>query len=128
MRLIICFSLGFIARRLQSSAIEEWYPNLIKPSLTPPNIIFPIAWNILYVCMSISIGLILIKRTYKRDLIILFIVQLILNFGWSLCFFYFRNPLLGLIDIFLLDIVVIFYALKAYEVSKWSSYLFIPYI
>ena len=47
---LVCFLLGFIAGRIQSDAIENWYPLLDKPALTPPNIAFPIAWSVIYLC------------------------------------------------------------------------------
>ena len=54
--------------------------------------------------------------------------QLLLNFTWSIYFFYFQNPFLGFIDILLLDIFVIYYMMKSYSIKKMSSLLFIPYI
>lgn len=41
----LCFVLGGLAGWLQQDAIEEWYPLLDKPTLTPPNAVFPIAWK-----------------------------------------------------------------------------------
>lgn len=127
--ILICFLIGLTASYFQSDAIEMWYPYLNKPSLTPPNLAFPIAWSIIYLCMGISIGLILIANTAKKiELVTLFCIQLILNFAWSILFFYFRNPFLGLVDILLLDICVTIFAVKSYPVRKVSSILFWPYI
>jgi tryptophan-rich sensory protein len=50
------------------------------------------------------------------------------NFTWSIGFFYFQNPLIGFLNIILLDIFVINYTLKSYPVNKVSSLLFIPYL
>lgn len=127
--ILICFLIGLTASYFQSDAIETWYPYLNKPSLTPPNLAFPIAWSIIYLCMGISIGLILIANTAKKiELGTLFCIQLILNFAWSILFFYFQNPFLGLVDILLLDICVTIFAVKSYPVRKVSSILFWPYI
>ena len=49
---IICFLVGFTASHFQSESIQTWYPTLNKPAITPPNIAFPIAWNIIYLCMA----------------------------------------------------------------------------
>lgn len=126
---IICFLVGFTASYFQKDAIANWYPFLNKPSLTPPNIVFPIAWSIIYLCMGISIGLIQISNTLRRTkLITIFCIQLLLNFGWSILFFYFRSPLWGMIDILLLDVFVTIYAFMSYPVKKASSILFWPYI
>ena len=125
---IICFSVGVMASYFQVDAIQTWYPFLNKPSLTP-NFIFPIVWSILYFCMGISIGLIWNTKHRKRKILRwLFSFQLLLNFTWSIYFFYFQNPFLGFIDILLLDIFVIYYMMKSYSIKKMSSLLFIPYI
>ncbi len=126
---LICFLVGFFAGQLQSDSIETWYPYLNKPLVTPPNVVFPIAWSIIYVLMGISVGFIINSVGIKRQFLIgVFIVQLVLNFLWSVFFFYLQNPLLGLMDIILLEICIIYYAFKAYPQYKISSYLFIPYI
>ena len=33
--------------------IGTWYES-VKPSITPPNYVFPIAWNILFILISLS--------------------------------------------------------------------------
>ncbi len=127
--IVICTLVGFAANYFQRDAIEIWYPFLNKPSLTPPNFVFPIVWSIIYLCMGISIGLIYLSDSKKKlGLIELFCIQLTLNFAWSIFFFYLQNPLLGLIDIILLDICVTVYAIKSYPERKVSSILFWPYL
>ena len=127
--IIVCFSIGLTASYFQSGSIQTWYPTLNKPEITPPNIAFPIAWSIIYLCMGISIGLILnSKEKGKKFLTLLFAVQLFLNFTWSISFFYLQNPLLGFVNIVLLDFAVLFYAFKCYPTQKVSGILFVPYI
>lgn len=127
--IIICFLVGFGGSLFQTESIQTWYPYLNKSPLTPPNTVFPIVWSILYFLMGLSIGLIIANNSPKKSYYIkLFAVQLILNFTWSIVFFYLQKPSLGLINIVLLDIAVLYYAIKTYRTSKISSILFIPYI
>lgn len=127
--IVVCFIIGLTASYFQQDAIKEWYPLLNKPYLTPPNIVFPIAWSIIYLCIGISIGIILLNAsTKKNELITLFCIQLSFNFAWSILFFYFRNPLLGFIDILILDLCVTLYVVKSYPVKRISSILFWPYL
>ena len=127
--IFICFLVGLTANFFKSTSIHEWYPHLNKPSLTPPNIVFPIAWTFLYICMGLSIGLIISsKSSEKKNMIWLFIIQLFFNFSWSILFFYLRNPLWGLANIIILDIAVIYYTCKSFKINKISSALFFPYI
>ena len=122
--ILICFSVGCTASYFQSESILNWYPALEKPSCTPPDIAFPIAWSFIYLCMGISIGLIWHIWTIRRQMIIrLFGFQLLFNFTWSIFFFYFRSPLLGFANILVLDVLVIYYMIESYPVRK-SAYRF----
>ena len=93
----LCFVLGGLAGWLQQDAIEEWYPLLDKPTLTPPNAVFPIAWSIIYLCMGISGGLVLTSEApARKSAVRLWFLQLGCNFLWSILFFVCRSPLLGM--------------------------------
>ncbi len=126
---LFCFFVGFIGSQLQSEALVSWYPHLNKSSLTPPNIVFPVAWSFLYVCMGISIGLIVGSRNPEKSFFIkLFFLQLFLNLLWSVMFFYLQSPVLGFAVIMMLEVVILWYAAKAYLRHRVSSLLFFPYI
>ena len=126
---LICLLIGYGGSWVQIESLYTWYPTLVKSPLSPPRILFPIVWSILYIMMGISIALI-IHSTKRKCLVCinLFAVQMIVNFLWSLLFFYLRSPLLGLIDIIILDILVIAYTWRSYNVNRVSAYLFIPYV
>lgn len=125
----ICLLIGSTAKYFQSDSLRTWYPYLHKSILSPPNIAFPIAWGIIYLCMGISIGLIFnSKGLQKKSAVFYFCIQLFFNFTWSISFFYFQNPLLGLINIILLDCAVLIFTFKCYSIQKISAWLFFPYI
>ena len=88
---LLCVGVGVTAGFFQRSAIEEWYPLLHKPSITPPAIVFPIVWSILYVLMGLSLSF-LIKRKSAKWLIAVWGAQLFFNFLWSILFFSWRSP------------------------------------
>lgn len=124
----VCFGVGYTARLFQADSLEMWYPLLNKPSVMPPNAAFPIAWGIIYVCMGVSVGLLQpFIGWQKGELLVLFAVQLMLNFMWSFTFFYLRSPLFGLVNILALVWVVVAYIKKSYYVNKATSWLFVPY-
>ena len=125
---VVCFAMGVFASFLQNDAIIEWYPYLQKSSLTPPSWVFPLAWSILYLLMGISIGLLYgVRSIYSSILYLIFVMQLVLNFLWSIFFFVFRSPLLGLLDIVMLLIFTFLYIVGAFVVKRLSALLFIPY-
>ncbi len=126
---VICLIVGAISGHFQSNALIEWYPYLQKSSLTPPDFVFPIAWSIIYLCMGASIGLAWYAPEKEfKPIAKLFVVQLLLNFLWSLLFFTMQSPVAGFLDILVLDAVVIIYIVKSYKTNRASALLFVPYI
>ena len=122
----LCFVVGLLGSFLQSSALVEWYPYLVKSPLTPPAILFPIVWTVLYILIGASLGVMLVRRDV--GLVKLWLVQLILNFLWSAMFFGVRSPLLGLITILLLDVVVFAYVVSCIGRRSLAMWLFLPYL
>ena len=95
---LISFIVGYISMLLQQEALLNWYPSLDKSSLTPSGYVFSIVWGVLYLLMGLSAGIIWsMHSTYSWVLTLLFVVQLVFNLLWSLCFFYFESPVLGLL-------------------------------
>jgi tryptophan-rich sensory protein len=125
----ICYLVGYISSLLQQESLAMWYPMLTKPAITPPDWVFPIAWSIIYLCMGISIALMWYKpETVFKPIIRLFAIQLLLNFAWSFLFFSLHSPAAAFIDIIALDVIVILYITKSYNLCKGSALLFVPYI
>lgn len=126
---LLCFVLGGLVGWWQSDSIREWYPFLIKPALTPPDAAFPVAWSIIYLCMGVSAGLLLTSAApSRRKVMTLWFVQLGFNVLWSILFFVCRSPLLGMLDIALLDILVIAYIAQSGRIHPAAACLFVPYL
>ena len=106
-----------------------WYNSLQKPLFTPPSGIFAPVWGVLYVLMFVSFLIMIYsdKNQDKKLAVILFSVQLLLNFSWTPVFFYFHNIKLAFIIILLLAILLVLTIVKFLEVSKFSGILLIPY-
>ncbi len=104
------------------------YELLIKPPLSPPKILFPIAWSIIYILMGISYYL--LKKNNKNTKIesITYYIQLTINILWSIIFFILKTRLFATIWIILLDIIVIYMLYIFYKKEKLSIYLNLPYL
>lgn len=124
--IVLCFIVGWVAMFAQHDALIEWYPLLNKPSITPPNWVFPIAWSIIYICMGLSIGRLI--DIGEKGFIGLWFLQLVLNFLWSPMFFMAESPISGLAVILLLDVAVFSYTILSWRISKLASLLFMPYM
>jgi tryptophan-rich sensory protein len=112
-----------------SQTQTAWYQNN-KPSLTPPNFIFPIVWNILFFLIALSLFFAWTNaknKKQKRKTDILFALNLLLNTLWSFLFFGLQNPLAAFIELIFLWLSILSLIIGMWKISKASSYLLIPY-
>lgn len=107
------------------------YGSLNKPPLAPPKILFPIAWTILYILMGIGAALIYSKpeyTQYRSTGLALHIVQLILNFFWSIIFFNMKEYVFAFVWLVILWLVVLSMIMNYKQISNTAFFLNIPYI
>lgn len=124
--ILLAYSVGALGSYIQGEALVEWYPTLVKSPLTPPAIVFPIAWSLLYLLIGISAGTMLVRGDVS--VLRLWLFQLLLNFLWSVLFFALRSPFLGLLCILALDVAVIAYIIYTAGRRPAAAWLFVPYI
>jgi tryptophan-rich sensory protein len=130
--ILLCLVAGWLGTLATSPNIAIWYAALNKPSFTPPDGVFPIAWGILYLLMAIAAWL--VWRAPYRDptarwrALIPFFVQLALNILWSFAFFGAHSPLLGLVVIVLLVGVICWTIARFWPVSAGAAGLLVPYL
>jgi len=128
--ILIPLSLGAIAGMFTAQAVPDWYATLNKPSFNPPNWIFGPVWTTLYLLLGISFFLVWKQDASKiRNLAILvFAVQMLLNFGWSFLFFYFNRIGFALIEIVVLWLSIVAMLILFYKINHLSAYINIPYL
>ncbi len=128
--ILICLLVGFLSRLFHETAMEVWYPMLNKSVLTPPNIVFPIVWGVLYVLLGVSVGLLYSANATpgRKTLLWLFVMQLLLQISWNYLFFYLQDPNMGLANLLLLDVLAIIFFLGALRVRQRAAYFFFPYL
>ena len=113
------------------------FNSIKKPALSPPGIAFPIVWSILYVLMGIASYLIYnldIKKlsdeqiVLRKNVLVVYGVQLIFNFFWSIIFFKFSMYKFAFAWLVILWILIVIFIKNAIKLNKASAYLMIPYI
>lgn len=104
------------------------YNLLRKPFFSPPSILFPIVWTILYILMGISYGILKYKSLVNSKIKKIYYLQLCVNALWSLIFFILKWRLFAFIWIILLDVLVILMIINFYKKNKLSGVLQIPYL
>lgn len=126
-----CELVGLLSTPFTISSIPTWYAGLTKPSFSLPNWIFGPVWTILYFLMGVSLFLIWKKGIKEKEIkiaIYIFLIQLFLNFIWSIFFFGLRQPLLAFVDIIALLAGIVLTMMKFGKISKTALYLLIPYL
>ncbi|MBI2628715.1 tryptophan-rich sensory protein [Candidatus Pacearchaeota archaeon] len=122
---------AFIGSLFTSTEVNSVWYNSIKPSITPPSWVFPIAWTILYILVAFSIyyAWTSSKNIKQKKVIgILFAVNLYFNILWSIIYFGQQNIKLALIDAIFIWISIAVLIVNTYKLSKKSAYLLIPYL
>ena len=127
---LVCEGVGILGSILTIPSINTWYQALNKPSFSPPNWIFGPVWTTLYFLMGVAIFLILDKKITraKNNILILFSLQLFLNFLWSNIFFGLHLPLWAFIEIIFLWINILLLVILFWKYSKPASILLVPYL
>ncbi|MEF9952628.1 MAG: TspO/MBR family protein [Clostridium sp.] len=133
-KLILCISIPLIVGILSSFLSGNnmvIYDGILKSSLTPPDWVFPVAWTILYILMGVASYLVITSNAESSLIsssIKVYILQLIVNFFWSIIFFRFNLYLLSFLWIVLLIILILITIIRFNKVSKLASYIMIPYL
>lgn len=121
---------GFVAGLFNPQS-SNMYTVMNKAPFSPPAIVFPIVWTILYFLMAVAAYRIYMKgkedKSYRRPLT-LYAIQLLLNFIWP--FVFFGKMLYGLSFLLLLLILVmvILTTISFFKMDKIAGFLMIPYI
>lgn len=120
---------GIVSGALTHNAMKT-FETINKPTWAPDGWLFPVVWTILYILMGIAAYEAYVREpSVNRTLALTcHIVQLILNFFWSIIFFLAGEYLFALIWLAILLISVICMAFNYYKISKVSFFLSIPYI
>jgi len=105
------------------------YDKINTPPLSPPGLLFPIVWTILYVLIGISAARVFTANKNKWCCsLTVWSVQLGVNFFWSIFFFNLQAFLLSFIWLVLLLALIVLMIFKFYKTDKIAAYIQIPYL
>ncbi len=127
--ILITLAVGTLSGLLSRSGTQEYVDTAVKPLLSPPAIVFPIVWTILYALMGYSAAAIyLAGPSRERSLgLNLYTVQLVVNFFWSLIFFNAQAYGFAFFWLLLLWALVLWMIFTFLKVDKTAALLQVPY-
>lgn len=129
--ILIPLLVGGIAAFFTISGVNGWYAVANKPSFNPPNWLFTPVWTTLYIMMGIALYLVWkteAEKAVKQTAVILFAVQLTLNFLWPFIFFYAKQPGWAFADIIVMWLAILFTIICFGKISSTAAWLLVPYI
>ena len=123
--------LGTLSGMLSNSGDENpWFRALEMPSFMPPGWAFPVAWTTLYICLGLSLALLIDARGARRRgaAIALFLVQLAVNYSWSPAFFGLHQVEIGLALIGVMILMTLVLIPLAGRIRRAAALLLLPYL
>lgn len=129
--LLLCQATCLIGSLFTAPSIPTWYTALIKPPFTPPNWVFPVVWETLFVMMAVAAFIVHNAGRHDNEgkaALTLFFIQLVLNISWSALFFGLQSPFLAFMEIMILWIAIALTMILFFNISVIAGLLLFPYI
>jgi tryptophan-rich sensory protein len=123
-------SVGALAGFLTRNSTELYQSTIVQPPLSPPALVFPIVWVLLYALMGISAAISYLSppSEQRSSSLELYMLQLTVNFFWSILFFRLQAFGDALIWLIVLWVLILWMILSFRKVSPLAAKLQIPYL
>lgn len=128
--IILSEAVGGLSGWLTRNSTQIYKAEVVKPPLTPPSIVFPIVWAVLFALMGIGAARIYLAPASagRTRSLKLFFLQLLFNFFWSILFFNLQRYGLALIWLVILWVLILCMTLSFRSSDKLAMRLQIPYL
>ncbi|AYL93927.1 TspO/MBR family protein [Mucilaginibacter celer] len=129
--LLIVFAIGITASLFTRPEIAGWYSTLKKPGFNPPPWLFAPVWSAIYIMIATAAYLVWAHRHQKPAYAttrLVYVIQLVLNFSWSIVFFGMHQLMGALIVIALLWLSIIACIYWFGKFNRLAAWLLVPYL
>lgn len=127
----IALAVGGLSALLTADNMDI-YSRIKQPPLAPPSWLFPVVWTILFVLMGIGAALVYNEKNNKpaavKRALIIYAVNLFLNFFWSIIFFNLETFFLAFVWLVSLWAVIFAMIILFRRISSAAAYIQIPYL
>ncbi len=116
---------------LLAGGFAGFYREIVQPPFSPPGFVFPVVWVILYAVMGISSYLVYAETdagVLRSRALTAYVVQLAVNFSWSILFFRFRLFGTAAAVAVLLALLVAVMIVRFAKVRRLAAWMNLPYL
>lgn len=126
--ILLTLAVGGLSGFLTSMGMDS-FDALTKPPLTPPSFLFPIVWTVLFILMGVGAARIFMTEptAARNRALIVYVVQLAVNFFWSIIFFNLQAYAFAFLWLILLWVLILTMIYLFCKVDKPAALLQIPY-
>lgn len=128
--IVLAEAVGALSGWLTRDGMRLYKAEIVKPPLSPPNLVFPIVWTVLFALMGTGAARVYLappSRERRRSLA-LFAVQLAFNFFWSILFFNLRRYGLAFFWLTALWGLILWMTLSFRRVDSPAGWMQLPYL
>ncbi len=128
--IILAEAVGALSGWLTREGMKAFTDAIAQPPLSPPPLLFPIVWTILYGLMGFGSARIWLNppSTQRSRALNLYAAQLIFNFFWSLIFFNAQAFGFAFFWLLALWLLVLLMILAFHEIDPLAAKLQLPYL
>ena len=123
-------AIGGLSGWLTREGTKLYNETVTQPPLSPPSIVFPIVWAILFALMGISAARIYLcpPSAIRTKSLRIYSLQLAFNFFWSIIFFNLQNFSLAFFWLLALWALIIWMILSFKKIDRTAAWLQVPYL
>ena len=125
--ILLTLAVGGLSGFLTSMGMDS-FDALTKPPLTPPSFLFPIVWTVLFILMGVGAARIFMTEptAARNRALIVYVVQLAVNFFWSIIFFNLQAYAFAFFWLILLWVLILTMIYLFCKVDKPAALIQIP--
>ena len=128
--ILLTEAVGALSGWLTRDGARLYAETIVQPPLSPPAVVFPIVWGILFALMGVGAARIWLcpPSALRTRGLVLFAVQLAFNFFWSILFFCLQNFGLALLWLAVLWGLILWMILTFRKVDRPAAGIQVPYL
>lgn len=128
--ILLAEAVGGLSGWLTRDGAKAYSQNIIQPPLSPPAMVFPIVWGILFALMGIGAARIYLAPPSRErtNSLRIFLLQLAFNFFWSILFFNLQAFGVALVWLLILWGLILWMIVAFRKVDPLAAWMQIPYL